>query len=72
MKIKRADIERILILCAAALVVVLALRSGGQTTSQVLVETAEVPVEQTHARPRRGTRFPPWCTTRTGTAIWCP
>ena len=29
MKIKRADIERILILCAAALVVVLALRSGG-------------------------------------------
>ena len=49
MKIKRADIERILILCAAALVVVLALRSGGQTTSQVLVETAEVPVEQTSA-----------------------
>ena len=55
MKIKRADIERILILCAAALVVVLALRSGGQTTSQVLVETAEVPVEQTNASTKGDT-----------------
>ena len=55
MKIKRADIERILILCAAALVVVLALRSGGQTTSQVLVETAEVPVEQTSASTKGDT-----------------
>lgn len=47
MKIKRADIERILILCAAALVVVLALRGNGQTTSQVLVEQTAVPIEQT-------------------------
>lgn len=49
MKIKRADIERILILCAAALVVVLALRGNDQTTSQVLVEHTEIPVEQTSA-----------------------
>lgn len=49
MKIKRADIERILILCAAVLVVVLALRGNDQTTSQVLVEQAEIPVEQTVA-----------------------
>ncbi|MDD3336246.1 MAG: GerMN domain-containing protein [Eubacteriales bacterium] len=49
MKIKRADIERILILCAAVLVVVLALRGNDQTTSQVLVEQSEIPVEQTAA-----------------------
>lgn len=49
MKIKRADIERILILCAAALVVVLALR-GGDAPSETLVETAEIPVEQTVAQ----------------------
>ena len=47
MKIKRADIERILILCAAVLVVVLALKGSEQTTSQVLVEQTEIPVEQT-------------------------
>lgn len=47
MKIKRADIERILILCAAALVVVLALRGSDQTTSQVLVEQTVVPIEET-------------------------
>ncbi|MBR6571710.1 MAG: GerMN domain-containing protein [Clostridia bacterium] len=46
-KIKRADIERILILCAAALVVVLALKGNEQTTSQVLVEQSSIPVEQT-------------------------
>ena len=46
MKIKRADIERILILCAAALVVVLALRGNDQTTSQVLVEQTTIPIEQ--------------------------
>lgn len=51
MKIKRADIERILILCAAALVVVLALRGGDQTTSQVLVNQTEIPIEQTVADP---------------------
>ena len=50
MKIKRADIERILILCAAALVVVLALRSNDQTTSQVLVEQTAIPIEQTLAQ----------------------
>ncbi len=49
MKIKRADIERMMILCAAVLVVVLALRGGGQTTSQVLVDQTEVPVQQTLA-----------------------
>lgn len=49
MKIKRADIERILILCAAALVVVLALKNGDQQTSQVLVEQTVIPIEQTMA-----------------------
>ena len=49
MKIKRADIERILIVCAAALVVVLALQGNDQTTSQVLVEQASIPIEQTMA-----------------------
>ena len=49
MKIKRADIERILILCAAALVVVLALKSSDQQTSQVLVDQTVIPIEQTMA-----------------------
>lgn len=49
MKIKRADIERILILCAAVLVVVLALQGNNQTTSQVLVDQTQVPVTQTLA-----------------------
>ncbi len=49
MKIKRADIERILILCAAVLVVVLALQGSRQTTSTVLVEQTEIPVQQTLA-----------------------
>ncbi len=49
MKIKRADMERILILCAAVLVVVLALQGGQQTTSQVLVDQTELPVQQTVA-----------------------
>ena len=52
MKIKRADIERILILCAAALVVVLALQGNEQTTSQVLVEHTAIPIEQTMADPQ--------------------
>ena len=51
MKIKRADIERILIVCAAALVVVLALQGEDQTTSQVLVEQTAIPIEQTMAEP---------------------
>ncbi len=49
MKIKRADIERILILCAAVLVVVLALRGNQQTTSQTMYEQAEIPTTQTAA-----------------------
>lgn len=49
MKVKRADIERILILCAAVLVVVLALQGSRQTTSPVLVEETEIPVQQTLA-----------------------
>lgn len=49
MKIKRADVERILIVCAAALVVVLALKGGGKTTSQVLVEQTGIPIEETVA-----------------------
>ena len=52
MKIKRADIERILILCAAVLVVVLAFQGGQQTTSQVLVDQTEVPVQQTLAEEK--------------------
>jgi len=51
-KIKRADIERILILCAAALVVALALRGNEQTTSQVLVEQTLIPVEETMTGPQ--------------------
>lgn len=49
MKIKRADIERILILCAAVLVVVLALRGNQQTTSQTLYEQDPFPITQTNA-----------------------
>lgn len=52
MKIKRADIERILIVCAAALVVVLALKGTDQQTSQVLVEQTVIPIEQTMADPQ--------------------
>jgi len=47
MKIKRADIERILILCAAVLVVVLALQGGGQPSATVMVDETEIPIEQT-------------------------
>lgn len=49
MKIKRADIERILILCAAVLVVVLALRGNQQTTTQTLYEQDQLTVTQTTA-----------------------
>jgi hypothetical protein len=47
LKIRRTDIERILILCAAALVVVLALRGGTQQTSQILYEDQPLDVTQT-------------------------
>ncbi len=49
MKIKRTDIERILILCAAALVVVLALRGLGPKSSQILYEEPPLDVTQTTA-----------------------
>ncbi|MEA5016902.1 MAG: GerMN domain-containing protein [Candidatus Limiplasma sp.] len=49
MKIKRADIERILILCAAVLVVVLALRGNQQTTSQTMYEQEGIPISETSA-----------------------
>lgn len=55
MKLKRADIERMMILCAAVLVVVLALRGGSQTTSQVLVDQTELPVQQTLAADPQNT-----------------
>ena len=70
MKIKRADIERILILCAAALGGVLALRSNDQTTSQVLVEQTAIPIEQTLAQEDNGSHR--GNSMRTVTAIWCP
>jgi len=47
-KIGRTDMERILILCAAALVVVLALRGGSTKTTQILYET-DLDVAQTAA-----------------------
>lgn len=49
MKIKRTDIERILILCAAVLVVVLALRSNDPTTTETLKAQMDIPTEQTSA-----------------------
>ena len=39
-KLKRADLERILIVCAAVLVVVLALRGGGETSVEMVYEEA--------------------------------
>ena len=47
-KIGRTDMERILILCAAALVVVLALRGGGTKTTEILYES-DIDVTQTTA-----------------------
>lgn len=46
-KIRRTDIERILILCAAALVVVLALRGGDQTTTEILYQDPTLDITQT-------------------------
>ena len=48
-KIRRTDMERILILCAAALVVVLALRGGSTKTTQILYES-DLEVAQTTAQ----------------------
>ena len=69
-KIKRADIERILILCAAALVVVLALKGNDQTTSQVLVEQTSIPIEQTMTDAQVET-VSTVVFMRTARAIWC-
>ncbi len=49
MKIKRTDIERILILCAAALVVVLALRGGGRNTTEIISVEPPINVTETNA-----------------------
>ncbi len=46
MKIKRADVERILILCAAVLVVVLAL-TGSSTTTTTMVGEGDAPITVT-------------------------
>ncbi len=56
MKIKRTDIERILILCAAALVVVLALRGLGPKSSQILYEEPPLDVTQTTAQVQGDTQ----------------
>ncbi len=47
--LKRADWERILIVCAAALVVVLALRGGGDASKETLYEEPPLTVTQTSA-----------------------
>ena len=54
---------------AAALVVVLALRSNDQTTSQVLVEQTAIPIEQTLAQEDTVATV---VFMRTATVIWCP
>ncbi|MBP3453723.1 MAG: GerMN domain-containing protein [Clostridia bacterium] len=49
LNVKRADLERILIVCAAALVVVLALRGGGETQVEMVYEEPPLTVAQTSA-----------------------
>lgn len=49
LKWKRADLERILIVCAAALVVALALQGGGETTVETLYEEPPLTVAETSA-----------------------
>ncbi len=56
MKIKRTDIERILILCAAALVVVLALRGLGTKSTQILYEEPPLTVTETNATAQGDTQ----------------
>ena len=48
-KFKRADLERILIVCAAALVVALALRGGGETQTELVYEESPLTVTETSA-----------------------
>ncbi len=49
LNVKRADLERILIVCAAALVVVLALRGGGETQVEMVYEEPPLTVAETSA-----------------------
>lgn len=49
LKWKRADLERILIVCAAALVVALALQGGGETTVETLYEEPPLTAAETSA-----------------------
>ncbi len=51
MKIKRTDIERMLILCAAALVVVLALKGSNQKTTEIFYDNTTIDLTQTAAEP---------------------
>ena len=69
-KLKRADLERILIVCAAVLVVVLALRGGGDTSVEMVYEetppdTAEVSLDAAGSGVETQS-------TVTETGIWCP
>lgn len=52
LNVKRADVERILIVCAAALVVVLALRGGGDTATEMVYEEPPLTVTETAAEPQ--------------------
>ena len=49
LKLKRADLERILIVCAAALVVALALRGGGETQVEMIYAETPLTVTETAA-----------------------
>ena len=51
LKMKRADVERILIVCAAGLVVGLALRGGSSPATEILYEEPDMKVTQTAAEP---------------------
>lgn len=51
LNVKRADVERILIVCAAVLVVVLALRGGGDTATEMVYEEPPLEVTETAAEP---------------------
>lgn len=50
LNVKRADLERILIVCAAALVVALALRGGGETQVELVYEETPLTVAETSAQ----------------------
>ena len=50
-KLKRADMERVLIVCASALVVALALRGGGEPQTTILYEEPPLAATQASADP---------------------